>query len=157
MTPQTDPMETLLETLGKARRDGAFSSDAAQYPWQADQAKVISVAHRRLAWVRVAVPLAAAAAVAVLFVGPSLFETPAVEELAETIHTSVLPVHPEVLAEAPDQSPTTAETVDCDYNGDGRVDGRDIQAFLSRVQEDAAGDLEIESEFLRRCLLSNGG
>ncbi len=157
MTPQTDPMNTLLETLGKARRDGAFSADPTPYPWQVEQAKVISVARRRLAWVRVAVPLAAAAAVAVLFVGPSLFETPAVEDLAGAIHTTALPVHPEVLAEAPDQSPTTAETVDCDYNGDGRVDGRDIQAFLSRVQEDAAGDLELESEFLQRCLLDNGG
>jgi hypothetical protein len=155
MSPQTSQLEAMLETVGRAHRAGAFSADAARLPWQGDSRETVRLTHRRLAWVRVAVPLAAAAAVAVLFVGPSLFETTAVDEITGTIPSVVMPDQPEAFAEA-EPTPTTAQTLhECDYNGDGRVDGKDIQAFVNRVQ-DTGGDLELETEKFQRCLLGNG-
>jgi hypothetical protein len=153
MSPQINQMEAMLETLGMAQRDGIFSVCATRYPWQAvgeDQAH--SRPHRRLNWMRVAIPLAAAAAVAVLFVWPSLFENTAVNEIAVNIPATVMPAQPEALAEAQPVATSPARAVDCDYNGDGQIDGRDIQAFIDRVQE-AGGSLDLEKDYLQRCLL----
>jgi hypothetical protein len=145
-------METALSMLGKAQREGAFRGAGSRYPWEAAGGEVIGLRRRRFDWIRVAIPLAAAAAIGVLFVGPSLFETPAVDEIARSIPTSVLPDQPEAFAEAQPVVATSAQTIDCDYNGDGQIDGRDIQAFVDRVQS-TGGDLKLESDYLQRCLL----
>jgi len=155
MNPQFDRMESLLGTLGEARRDGAFSSVDGRYPWQASQPEAKRFTRRRLAWARVVMPLTAAAAVAVVFVGPSLFETPAVHEIAE-MPAVVLPDQPEAFADAVAVTTSTADIAafECDYNDDGQVDGRDIQAFVDRVR-DAGLDLDLEREYFQRCLLGN--
>jgi hypothetical protein len=153
MSPQTDPMETMLATLGLAQRDGAFSCAAARYPWQSDGGnEAVSRRHRRLNWVGVAIPLAAAAAVAVLFVGPSLFDSKTVHQIARNIPATVMPSQPEVLAEVQPAATSSAEAADCDYNGDGVIDGRDIQAFVDRLQQ-TGGDPDLQREYLQRCLL----
>lgn len=152
MSPHTDSIETLLSRLGKARREGAFQHATAGYPWQSGGTGETVVRHRRLGWLRVGMPLAAAAAIAVLFVGPSLFEGTAVDNIAQNIQPTVMPAQPEAFAEAQPVSTTSAQTIDCDYNGDGRIDGQDIQAFVDRLTE-SGGDLELQKDYLRRCLL----
>ncbi len=152
MSPHNDSIEALLSRLGKAHQDGAFELASAGYPWQSRGAVDTVVRHRRLSWLRVAVPLAAAAAIAVLFVGPSLFEGTAVDDIAQNIQPTVMPAQPEAFAEAQPVATTSAQTIDCDYNGDGRIDGQDIQAFVSRLAE-SGGNPELEQDYLRRCLL----
>ncbi|HVP12626.1 MAG TPA: hypothetical protein VMV94_15730 [Phycisphaerae bacterium] len=154
MSPQTDPLERMLETLGMAQREGAFSIHAARYPWQAvGEVTAHARPHRRLSWLGVAIPLAAAAAVAAVFIWPSLFESRAVTEIAGNIPATVMPAQPEALAEAqPVAISSEKKTINCDYNGDGQIDGRDIQAFIDRVQE-AGGSLDLEKDYLQRCLL----
>ncbi len=154
MDPKTDNLERLLATLGEAHRDGAFGGDAARFPWQAGEPGAQRPAQRRLAWLWVGAPLAAAAAVAVLFVGPSLFPRQAVREVARTLPTQLLPEHPEVLAAVDTTSATAPD--ECDYNGDGVVNGEDIQALVKHLQEsDGEGDPLLEAEMLQRCLLGS--
>lgn len=139
-------IQSMLSDLGKAHRDGAFSGDAARYPWQTGKPEVTGLALRRFGWVRVAVSLSAAAVVALLFVAPSLLSTPTVDSIAKNI-----PVLPEVVQEGP------ADFVladNCDYNQDGVYDGRDIQAFNSRALEGSVEDLQLEREVFLRCLMS---
>ncbi len=146
MTDRPDDIQRLLNNLGKAHRDGAFSSDPARYPWQTAKPEVTGLARRRFAWARVAVPLSAAAVVAILFVAPSLLNTPAVDSLAKNI-----PVLPEVVQEG------SAEVVlaeNCDFNHDGVVNARDISAFNRRALEGSVEDLQLEEEAFLRCLLS---
>lgn len=152
MSPQVNNMETMLVALGKAQRDGVFPPAAARYPWQAESREVTSLGRGPMRWVKVAIPLAAAAAIAVLFVGPSLFESTAVNEIAQSIPATVMPSEPEALAEAQPVATTSAQTFDCDYNGDGQIDGRDIQAFVDRL-ETSGGDMQLRKEYLRHCLL----
>ena len=154
MSQQTDNLEQYLAKLGKAHQNGIFNSDAGQYPWQNAGRDGSHLTIRRLAWVRVAVPIAAAAAVAVLFVGPALWNSPASHEVA----MNVLAHDVAVKAAAPvftGSAPTTVEAVSCDYNGDGAIDGKDIQAFVDRIQ-DSDGDPILQAEYLQRCLLSGG-
>src|SRR5215813_9956618 len=62
-----DPMDNLLSELGEARSAGVFQETTARtaFPWQARQS---SVGLRGLRWLRIAVPLAAAATLAFAFV-----------------------------------------------------------------------------------------
>ena len=154
MSQRTDNMELLLAKLGKAHQAGLFRAEAGTYPWQTAERDGSHLAIRRLAWARIAVPLAAAAAVAVLFVGPMLWNSQATHEVAMNVPASDLdatPASPVATESAP--APVAAES--CDYNDDGVVDGKDIQAFLDRLQ-DFDGDPLLEAEFLQRCLLSGG-
>lgn len=155
MSLQPDKMEHLLAELGRAARDGAFEASATMYPWRTAEPEAPRFTHRRFAWVRVAVPLAAAAAVAVLFVGPSLRSPEVVREVAENVAaTDSSTAKPEQPAAVEDAVPTTDETLDCDYNGDGRVDGNDIQAFVNLLRN-TKGDPILEAEHLQRCLLGS--
>lgn len=153
MASKTRTLEGMLNTLGQAHRDGALAASPKGLPWVAvkQQAKPAATDHFR--WVRVALPLAAAAAVAVVFVGPSLFGTRAVLDMAQDGIAVVQPGQPETVADA--GAVTTASTkVECDFNGDGVVDGMDIQAFIDRLQ-DTAGDPLLQAERLQRCLLGS--
>ncbi len=146
-------MEQMLATLGEAHRQGAFSDDAAAYPWRTVAPEASSPTRRRFAWANVAVPLAAAAAVAVLFVGPSLWNSQAVIDVAQnpvTVESSVKPA--EVPPAVEPATPTTDEAVDCDFNGDGQINGKDIQAFVSSLEEVGA-DTILEAQYLQQCLL----
>ena len=142
-------MENLLETLGQARRDGAFSKSAA-CPWQATASKRSERTTRRLGWVRAIVPLAAAAAVAVIFVGPNLMKS----RQSQTALNSPISLPSETANQLADagKPQASAATFDCDYNGDGVIDGRDIQAFVERLK-DVHGDPRMQAEYLQRCLL----
>ncbi|GJQ25756.1 MAG: hypothetical protein HBSAPP02_07880 [Phycisphaerae bacterium] len=143
-------LQALLGTLGEAREAGCFAA-AAGFPWQSPQAKVTGLLRRRMAWVRVGLPLAAAAAVAVLFVGPSLVKTVNTVDRTSVIPTGTQPLEVAELATA-GPAATSAMAENCDYNGDGVVDGRDIQAFIDRLR-DGRGDPQLEAEALQRCLL----
>jgi len=104
--------------------------------------------------VRVAVPLAAAAAIAVLFVGPSLMNPKQVREIAGNLPVA-MPSQAETILVDAGTAPTTVHSDECDYNGDGVVDGRDIQGLLNFVNlhKDSVGDPQLEVERLQRCLL----
>ena len=133
MSQQTDNLGTLLTKLGEAHQHGVFQSRVNPYPWLAVEHDGSLLAVRRFAWVRVAIPLAAAAAVAVLFVGPSLWSPPAVnDQVAQNALAPDLAAKP-----APPERGTGTTTPvavsDCDYNHDGVVDGKDIQAMIDRL------------------------
>lgn len=152
MSQQTDNLGTLLTKLGKAHQDGVFQSRVNPFPWLATEPDGSHLAVRRFAWVRVAIPLAAAAAVAVLFVGPTLWSPPVIKTLAEnTLATDVIaePAHPV----SGTGTTTQVEALDCDYNRDGVVDGKDIQAMIDRLNV-IGGDPLLEKELFVRCLLS---
>jgi hypothetical protein len=151
MDPRNDTLQAMLGTLGEARRAGCFSA-AAGFPWQASEAKVTGLLRRRMSWVRVGLPLAAAAAVAVLFVGPSLVNTRnSGDGTFAVLPNGSTPVEVAELATA-GPAATSAFAENCDYNGDGVVDGRDIQAFVDRMK-DGEGDPILEMEAFQRCLL----
>jgi hypothetical protein len=151
MTPNSPNLESLLATLGQAQREGAFSAPAGRYPWQVAAARNAHKQAGRFGWVRVAIPLAAAAAVAVLFVGPSLMKSRSGRELAKSSPIALPSETAQHMADA-GKSTSNAATFDCDYNGDGKVDGLDIQAFVNR-RNDTAGDPALQAEFLQKCLL----
>jgi len=147
-----DNLEHLLATLGEAHHDGAFDGDATRFPWQTSRPGAERPTHRRFAWLWVGAPLAAAAAVAVLFVGPHFFPRQAARKVARTVPSRFLPQHPEVLAAVGTTSAAAPD--ECDYNGDGVVNGEDIQALVKRLQDpDNDGDPLLEAEKLQRCLL----
>lgn len=148
-----DDIQGWLVQLGKAHREVAFSSDAARYPWQTAELQADRPTHRRFAWVRVAVPLAAAAAVAVLFVVPSVFTEPVAEPNVDVVVEAVTPEEPEAtIAVASGLTAPSGLSGDFDYNGDGELDGRDIQAYLDWVQR-SGGDVGLETERFRDSLL----
>ncbi|HKQ50291.1 MAG TPA: hypothetical protein VJZ71_19615 [Phycisphaerae bacterium] len=153
MTP-TD-LDSLLAQLGQAHRDGALAPSAAAYPWRADRRSSASrsAAHAGHRWVRVAIPLAAAAAVAVLFVLPGLFGTRSVREMAHDGPAGVNPETANLFADA-EPAATQGRSPDCDYNGDGVIDGRDIQALIDRLR-DSDEDPALKAEKLQRCLLGS--
>lgn len=153
MAPQTQTLEGMLTTLGQAHRDGAFAAVSKAYPWQAAEPRAAKLSANRFRWVRVAMPLAAAAAVAVVFVGPSLFGTRAFDDMAKDGIAAVQSESPKTIVDA--EAVTTARLkVECDFNGDGVVDGMDIQAFIDRIP-DANGDPLLQAERLQRCLLGS--
>ena len=153
MTP-TD-LDSLLAQLGQAHRDGALASPAKAYPWRADRRSTASRSAARAGhrWVRVAIPLAAAAAVAVLFVFPSTFGTRPDSELAQDGLAGVNPETANLFADA-EPAATQGRSPDCDYNSDGVIDGRDIQALVDRLR-DSDEDPALKAEKLQRCLLGS--
>ena len=148
-----DDIQGPLVQLGKAHREGAFSSDATRYPWRTAELQATRPTHRRFAWVRVAAPLAAAAAVVVLFVVPSLFTGPVAEPNFDVVADAVTPEEPQATIKVAQGS-----TVPCDYsgngdfNGDGSVDGRDIPGFIDCVRR-SGGDVGLETARFRDFLL----
>jgi len=151
-------MESLLAMLGEAHQSGAFAGDAARYPWRAQAVAAQSRGHRRHSWFWVGAPLAAAAAVAVLFVGPNLFSGSATQLVVQNVPSEFLPVQPELHA---DNAAAPKATLECDFNGDGKVDGQDIQALVDRSRTvaedpDAVAELIRDAEQLQRCALEGG-
>ena len=148
MMSKLDPiLEQLLGEVGQARKAGVFSSSFAAFPWQTKAQKQVV----RFRAMRVAIPVAAAAAVAVLFLGPTLFKPKATNQVADSSSAARLSVQPTVAPHF-DAVPSTARSGDCDYNGDGVIDGRDIQAFVDRLGT-IAGNPRLEAEHLQQCLL----
>lgn len=154
MSTETRTMEHLLETLGKAHHQGAFSGGSSGYPWETAEPQHIKLSARRFAgtrfaWARVVGPLATAAAVALLFVAPKLLQNGSFRDAAENVSVSVTPDKPELFADA-EPTPNSAAGLDCDYNGDGQIDGRDIQASLEQAK---LGDPNFDKEKFMQCLL----
>ncbi len=148
MRGNTRDIEQLLSRLAEAHRDGAFASDAVRHPWEAVQSRKASGG--RFGWVRVAVPIAAAAVIAIVFLGPSLLGTSAVRDMARDGLAVIQPDQPPTVAEG--ELAVASDEHDCDFNGDGVVDGRDIQAFVDRLRVSNGAAME-KSEELQRCLL----
>ena|SRR5438105_15618802 len=157
MSTHRDNMEGWLAELGKARSNGAFSSTAGRYPWRKPEPKVIHLLHRRLAWARVAASFAVAAGVAVLFVAPSFFHRPGLNSIIPSVAGNPTPENAKIGPIA--AAPVSPVAVLCgDYNGDGVVDGRDIQAFEDRMIRGGGGtpdDLAKSVEEFRVCLLGS--
>lgn len=151
MDSQQNNMERWLAKLGEARQAGAFESDAARYPWQNEQVRVQRPAHRRFAWLRIGGPVAAAAVVAVLFVRPNLFPGQTRPDIATTVHSHLDTGRPETPQPIASLTPS-AETPECDdYNGDGLINGNDIQCVVDlHLNEGTRVDVK---EFVQRCLL----
>jgi hypothetical protein len=153
MSSREPSIERLLSQLGEARRDGVFSAEQRPYPWQTLQPEANREAGGRFAWVRIAAPLAAAAAVALVFVAPGLLGDRAVHEAVQDGIAVLQTDEPAIVADAGDVT-TKASGLHCDFNGDGLVDGRDIQALVNRMK-DADGAFELEAEQLQQCLLGS--
>lgn len=148
MDSQQNNMERLLATLGEAHQDGAFKSDAARYPWQNEEVRVQKPASRRFAWLRIGGPVAAAAAVAVLFVRPNLFpEQTAAPNSVEPVYVHLQTGRPEASSPVVDLN---ADAFDCDYNGDGLINGQDIQSAVNRRLKEGA---QVDVDRLMQCLL----
>lgn len=153
-TPQGN-MEGWLKELGQARSQGAFAVSSGRFPWQKPEPKVLNFLHRRLAWARVAATFAAAAGVAVLFVGPSFIPSHGVTPVTPGVVASLTPERSEEGHAVP---ANLTVGVGCDFNGDGVVDGRDIQAFADRVNRGSFDDSETvakATEEIRICLLGS--
>ena len=158
MDLRQNKMESLLATLGDAREAGVFTSEATRYPWRTEAVAIQNRGRRRSSWFWVGGPVAAAAAVAVLFVGPNLFPGQASSDVALNGSNLISPVQPELHADAasPNSSP---EVWDCDFNGDGVVNGLDIQALADR-RTSVSGDPDAIEQYkrmadqLRECMLS---
>ena len=133
-------LESLLNELGAARAAGVFpATDAAlhSFPWQT---KPATIAHRGLRWVRLAVPVAAAAALAFVYIGLGTGRKNAAN-LASDPSTSV----PTALV-----SVSGGNAEDC--NGDGLVNGLDIECYVRHhAVETRAPELQTEA-FTRRLL-----
>ncbi|MBK8270026.1 MAG: hypothetical protein IPK83_17705 [Planctomycetes bacterium] len=159
MELQRNNMDSLLAMLGEAHQSGAFASGASRFPWHAQTVVAQSRNPRRHPWVWVGAPLAAAAAVAVLFVGPSLFSGRTTPNFAQNVPVELRSDEPELVADA--AAATTLAVVDCDFNGDGLIDGQDIQAYAD-LRQKVAGDPAASAELLRkgeqlqRCMLEGG-
>lgn len=153
-TPQGN-MEGWLTELGKARSQGAFAGSSGRFPWQKPEPKVLNFLHRRLAWARVAATFAAAAGVAVLFVGPSFLHHQGAAQVASKV---VSPLTPESSVEGPAVPAKLNVGVGCDFNGDGVVDGRDIQPLVDQMSRgrngDAGNSAELPANFML-CLLGS--
>lgn len=138
MALRMNNMDNLLATLGEARQNGAFAGGAAGYPWQA---KATSAQSRPKSWqsrLWKVGPLAAAAAVAILFVGPNWFSKDGSPIVSENIAAKDNSGRPETPAPS---VPDSAPVLKGDYNGDGVVNGLDIQALIEKVR---AGEVTVD-------------
>jgi hypothetical protein len=151
MTRHNDSMETLLARLGQARAEGAIRPGSPRYPWKA--ASPVRRPTHRFGWVRVAVPLAAAAVVGVLFVGPSLMSPRQVREVAQNLPISLPSETRHAVVDA-EPGAAADRSVVCDQNGDGVVDGRDIQPFMNSLNDRPEAP-QLQVEFFQRCLLGS--
>ena len=136
-----DPIDIFLNELGEARSAGVFQDTTAEtaFPWQARQS---SVGLRGLRWLRVALPLAVAATLAFAFVGSSFRRSvnPA-DSGTKSVSTSLS----NALVANGQSDPN-------DCNGDGVVNGEDIECFISHHSaENRASALQTEA-FTRRLL-----
>ncbi|MCB9852968.1 MAG: hypothetical protein H6819_07720 [Phycisphaerales bacterium] len=150
MDLQTNNMEHLLATLGEARQNGAFAGGAAGYPWQARAAATQSSPKSWQARLWKVGPLAAAAAVAVLFVGPKFASEDGSPIVSDNVAIKDSSGRPETSSS---ESPSTAAKLKGDYNEDGVVNGLDAQALIEKLNR---GEASMEDAAELPGLLANG-
>lgn len=150
MDLQTNNMEHLLATLGEARQNGAFAGGAAGYPWQARAAATQSSPKSWQARLWKVGPLAAAAAVAVLFVGPRFASWDGSPIVSDNVAIDVNSGRPETSAS---ELLPTAVRLKGDYNEDGVVNGLDAQALMEKIR---AGEASAEDAAELPQLMLNG-
>lgn len=148
MDLQTNNMEHLLATLGEARQNGAFDGGAAGYPWQARTTATQSSPKSWQARLWKVGPLAAAAAVAVLFVGP---EWGSEDGSPNSTGNAIVEnsVRPETHTSESSESTGKSKY---DYNDDGVVNGLDAQALtemIGRGEAPASDVAELTRQLLR--------
>lgn len=149
MAIQTNNLDHLLATLGEARQNGAFSGGADGYPWQAKSAATQSRPQTKHARLWKVGPLAAAAAVAVLFVVPKFGSEGGSPIVSENVKAVDSTERPETLTPA---TSTPDANLDCDFDGDGVVNGLEIQRLIERMRN---GEATVDqAEALTRCLLN---
>ncbi len=134
-------MESLLLELGKAHSAGVMPAGAirpSSFPWESRRS---GLAHRSIRWARVALPLAAAAVVGFVFVSANLHR-PDLSGMATGPATATSSVLASVQG--------GAEAWDC--NGDGVVNGLDINCYVRQHASEAeAAELQTDA-FTRRLL-----
>lgn len=135
MDLQTNNMDHLLATLGEARQNGAFAGGAAGYPWQAKAAATQSSPKSWQARLWKVGPLAAAAAVAVLFVGPRFASEDGSPIVSDNVAIEDNSGRPETPAS---ESSAPAEKLRFDYNGDGVVNSLDNSALIELIRRGEA-------------------
>lgn len=133
-------LESLLNELGAARSAGVIPTAAsapASFPWQTRPA---ALTHRGLRWVRLAVPIAAAATLAFVFVGLGNGRKNSADLASGTSAPATT-----VLVSA-----SGGKAEDC--NGDGVVNGLDIECYVRHhAEQSRAPELQTEA-FTRRLL-----
>ncbi len=134
-----DSIDNLLSELGEARSAGVFPVESSAvpnvFPWQTQRT---SVQVRSVRWLRVAVPLAAAATLAFAFVGSGFRRNVGnVSPDPKSIATTLV-------------AQGSSDPDDC--NGDGRINGADIDCFV-RQHTALSGSSELQTgDFTRRLL-----
>lgn len=134
-----DSIDNLLSELGEARSAGVFPVESSAgpnvFPWQTQQT---SVQVRSVRWLRVAVPLAAAATLAFAFVGSGFRRN------AGNVNPDPKSIATTLVAQG------SSDPDDC--NGDGRINGADIDCFV-RQHTALSGSSELQTgDFTRRLL-----
>ncbi len=138
MTTRNGNLESLLVTLGDARQAGAFDGATTSYPWQATTVSAQSPKQSWQARLWKVVPLAAAAAVAVLFVGPSWAPEGSGSPIVQNTIDSVT-------------GPETCKTIEGDFNGDGVKNGKDIPVMIEMMRN---GEITMSPDEYARALLN---
>jgi len=149
MDLRTDNMEHLLATLGEARQNGAFADQAAGYPWQAKVTATQSSPKSWQARLWKVGPLAAAAAVAVLFVTPHWFSRDGGPIVSDNVVIDGNSGRPETPAS---ETSAPADKLKFDFNGDGVVNSLDSQPLMDLLErgEASMSDLdEFKDQLLR--------
>jgi len=139
MTTRNSNLESLLVTLGDARQAGAFDSATTSYPWQATTVSAQSPKQSWQARFWKVVPLAAAAAVAVLFVEPS-WAPEGGNSLVQNTNDAVT-------------GPETRNVIEGDFNGDGVVNSTDMQGYIEALK---SGETNLSPERFALLQLHNG-
>lgn len=158
MSRPTPTLEAWLTELGQARAQGTFTvaRTGRNLPWKAAQPTA-----RRVSIQRFASRIAAAACVGLVLVGiwrmESRWTTPQPASPTPTLSlasrdatdaTTITPT-----TDSTSIAATRVESLPGDYNGDGRVDGEDIQVYLNRqAQKPKSEGSKDASDFARKLL-----
>lgn len=132
-------IQSLLQELGKAHKDGAFAVSSSAVPWKSPAPRSVRRTGGILHWSLRTVPLAAAAAVALMVARPSWFRSADLPELAD----GTPPVVPAGEAHAIIPVPED-DCVRFDFNGDGVANGHDVQGFIDGIATGRVSPQEAE-------------
>lgn len=180
MTRNVPNLESWLKQLGEARAQGVMPGVSGHaragqaLPWRATKTATLQrstgvqqstrgkTAQGHTVWGRAVWGIAAAACVGLALVGvwrlESLWTTP---NTPSSVHTMALASRDVPQADVTGRIDLTGTasitalpevTLKGDFNGDGRVDGEDIQLFLNQQAQKQQGEVGNASDFARQLL-----
>lgn len=133
------PLHDWLAELGAARSAGAFAPRGAVQPWKQTR---VPAHYRGIRWLQTAVPLAAAAAIAVAFLVPRLGH----------VHPMQVAGHAVSVPSSTAVADSTSNSIEGDCNGDGLVNGDDIMCFVRQHTDEGKASALQTDELTRRLL-----